>query len=331
MKTPKYPSCKWAFYSVWCLLGLLLVLFPMKAKSQCDSIYSVDCENAPVVLLQNFCGRTTYAPNFCCAGFCGANTAVHNPTYLKFLALDSSLVIEIDILPCLSGNALQFAIIETCPWDNSNILDCDPGSPPGGNVVLTANVTPGEYYYLLVDGSSGAVCSYLISEVQGAFAPYNHDVSLLQAGDTVFAVHNDSFHKYVWFGCEDNLVIDTLPYLVVPASGCYCVEVYDSLYSSVFCTEVLTTSANSIADKTKITFYPNPSTEIVDIQLGESSTSPVTLKIFDSQGRNVDRVSIGGSHHRYTWKSDQAPGIYLFMITEGKRMLASQKVIYSRK
>lgn len=331
MKTPNYLSVKWALHSLVRLIAIGFFVFPFTAKSQCDSIYAISCETAPVVLLENFCGRTTYAPAFCCTGFCGANTAIHNPTYLKFLALDTTVRIDIEVLPCFSGLALQAAIIPACPWDNNQIMDCDPGTPPGATMELEANdIIPGEYYWLLIDGSSGSVCSYLISHVQGAFAPYNHDVFLQQVGDTIFAVHNDTY-KYVWFGCEDNLVIDTLPYLVAPASGCYCVEVYDSLYSSVFCTEVLTTSSNTLDDKAKITFYPNPSTDLVDIQLGESQTGPVTLKIFDSQGRNVDRVTIDGSQHRYTWKSDQAPGIYLFMITEGKKMLASQKVIYSHK
>ena len=328
MKTPNYPQLKSSF--PWQLFAIVFFMFPSTGKSQCDSIIALTCETAVEMPLLNFCGRTAYLPYNCCNGWCGSNTAIHNPTYFKFTATDTIISIDIEVLPCYSGVGLQAAIIPVCPWANDDILDCDPGTPPGGTMELDAtNVIPGQDYWLVIDGSSGAVCSYLISGVSGLFKPYEHHVFLQQSGDTIHAVHEGQF-EYAWFKCEDNITLGTDPYFIPQTSGCYCVEVYDGPNSSVFCTTAQATSTEDVVKDERVSFYPNPSIDGVEINIKDFLNAEATLKIFDNQGRLVDQVLLNSDTYRYSWKSHELKGMYLFMIESNGKILAYQKVIYSR-
>lgn len=70
---------------------------------------------------------------------CGANTAINNPQYFAFIVLSTDVLIHISVDSCDLGVGLQSALINACPWENSDVLDCDPGSPPGGVMELEAS------------------------------------------------------------------------------------------------------------------------------------------------------------------------------------------------
>jgi hypothetical protein len=162
------------YFVVRGFLFLFLCFTVKNGLSQCnppDQLPTITCELAPLICLENACYETLNNPLNCCNGWCGTNTAIHNPEYFQFLVTDPNVQISIHVDGCNSGNGLQSAILDACPWDNSNVVDCDPGTPPGGTMVLNGNLIPGNTYWLVIDGSAGATCEYTITETQGIYSP----------------------------------------------------------------------------------------------------------------------------------------------------------------
>ncbi len=161
-------------FRVICVFLVLLTL-PLKVSTQCnppDQLPTIDCESAPFVCLNNACYETLNNQYFCCNGWCGSNTAVHNPQYFLVVPTEPCVTIHIYVNSCNSGNALQAAIIGACPWVNSDVLSCNPGAGVGQTMMLTTcGLIPGNPIWLLIDGSSGATCEYTINFVAGIELP----------------------------------------------------------------------------------------------------------------------------------------------------------------
>ena len=156
------------------LVCLCCFLVSASLFSQCNEHLppALTCEEAPFFCLEQQCFQSTLEPFNCCNGWCGANTAIHNPQYFAFVAAEAEVEIQIHVDFCDSGNGLQSAILQSCPWDNNDVLDCDPGTPPGGTMVLSANgMIPGQTYWVVVDGSNGALCDYTFTQVNGVEEP----------------------------------------------------------------------------------------------------------------------------------------------------------------
>jgi hypothetical protein len=163
------------------------VLFGHSAHGQCNPAVtpSISCEDAPLICLQDFCFTSQEDPFFCCNGWCGANTAIHNPQYFELQAISTEISIHIHVDSCNDGTGLQGAILSACPWTNMHVLVCDPGTPPGGTMVLDySGLIAGETYWLLIDGSNGSTCQYSITYVSGVNAP-GGSFELLQEMTTV--------------------------------------------------------------------------------------------------------------------------------------------------
>jgi hypothetical protein len=107
----------------------------------------------------------------------GGNTvcgqiAIHNDQWFGFTA--GSSTIEITIIPsnCQNGDGLQSAFFDDC--SDADAITCNPGSPGGGNnplVLFYDGFTPGETYFLMLDGWSGDVCNFEIDITQGSITP----------------------------------------------------------------------------------------------------------------------------------------------------------------
>ena len=315
------------------LLTSIFIFFPSRSHSQCEPIDALYCESAPLMQLENFCGRTTSMFTSCCPEFCGFTTIIHNPTYMKFVAIDTFIRLDILVLPCISGHGIQGAILSSCPWENADVLVCNGNTQEGEAMILeSGDVISGETYWLLIDGASGAVCNFLIFDVTGLAVSNSPVISLQQIGDTLYALPQGfpvESYDYAWFDCDENIVLNTTPAFAPPVSGCYCVTVRDSISSGTFCTTLILSSAANI-EHGKISIYPNPSKEMLDIEVA-GYTKPLSLKVFDLQGHNIDQVIINEGYHLYFWNSKMLPGVYVFMISDGDKILALENVVYSGK
>jgi gliding motility-associated-like protein len=144
-------------------------------QAQCnppDQLPTVDCADAPLVCLLNACYETLNLPGTGPNGFCGPNTSIQNPQYFQFIPTASTVEIHIHVDNCDMGSSLQSAILDACPWDVDNVLDCNPGTGPGGTMVLQATgLVIGQIYWLMIDGFSGAFCNYTITYTENLFSP----------------------------------------------------------------------------------------------------------------------------------------------------------------
>ncbi|MEZ4952978.1 MAG: gliding motility-associated C-terminal domain-containing protein [Saprospiraceae bacterium] len=89
-------------------------------------------------------------------------TTVENNIYYAFTASGSSAAFEVAAFNCQGGNgALQAAVLDC----NLNFVsNCEGNIPSGAAVVVVGSpLTPGETYYLMLDGSAGSVCDYIIN------------------------------------------------------------------------------------------------------------------------------------------------------------------------
>lgn len=148
------------------LFLLLLTLWTQPVLGQCDPEPepSSNCANAPFTCLQDVCYSTQNVPFSCCQGWCGNNTIINNPHYVAFVAECENILLEIYVQSC-SGQGLQAGIIANCPWSGApDVIACNAGTGQGGTIVMAATVTVGSVYYLLIDGSNGAICQYTIEE-----------------------------------------------------------------------------------------------------------------------------------------------------------------------
>ena len=211
------------------LVLLWVVGLSGKIYSQCalQEPPTISCETAPLICLNALCYHTTNTPFFCCTGFCGPNTAIHNPQYFQFIPSSPEVEIQIHIDDCNAGNGLQAAIIDACPWDNSNVIACDPGAPPGSTMVLSANgLIVGQSYWVLIDGSGGATCHYTFTtvdgvqgyELAGALGTLTADPSVLpQEPDTIHLQTESSLFNvqgYLWtFSWNTDTIVTDLPML----------------------------------------------------------------------------------------------------------------------
>lgn len=158
------------FMTILILMNFVFFGSSPSALGQCEPEEppTLSCEDAPILCLNQFCYQTQLIPVACCTGWCGPNTAIHNPQYFQFIPVASAVAIEIHVDDCVGGNALQSAILDACPWDNGNVIACDPGTPPGGTMLLEASgLFPGQPYWVVIDGSAGSTCDYTFTSVQG--------------------------------------------------------------------------------------------------------------------------------------------------------------------
>ncbi len=89
-------------------------------------------------------------------------TTVENNIYYAFTASGSSATFEVAAFNCAGGNgALQAAVLDC----NLNFVsNCEGNIPSGSSVILVGSpLTPGETYYLMLDGSAGSVCDFIIN------------------------------------------------------------------------------------------------------------------------------------------------------------------------
>jgi hypothetical protein len=92
-------------------------------------------------------------------GFCGT---IENEQWLGFIAGASVGTFTVTPTGCQVGNGLQIALYTGCL---SAPIACNGGAPGNGNnpVSITANLTPGVNYFLLIDGYAGDQCSFTVT------------------------------------------------------------------------------------------------------------------------------------------------------------------------
>ncbi|MBK9984160.1 MAG: gliding motility-associated C-terminal domain-containing protein [Saprospiraceae bacterium] len=286
--------------------GFLLfsILFSLlKLNAQCNppgELPTVDCASAPLTCLADACYSTLNIPAVCCMNFCGLNTIINNPQYFQFIATATNIEIDIHVDNCSSGQGLQSAIVTSCAWQPCpggavpcpDILACNPGTSPGGTMVLIAGgLTIGQTYWLLIDGSNGSTCQYTIEYVTGVFEPQiDEDITMGEAIPPVVCQGFDDFmmtcapsipnaHGYLWhLEWNNTFVTSTLTSLTMDIDNNAPVGIWD-----------ICVQAFSGCDTSDVPFcFPVEIVAVDDIEKDPASYCPEEFPFF------WHGISIGG-------------------------------------
>ena len=139
---------------------VFFVLFSFGLNAQCLPPGST-CDQAPFYCgnyLENiFTGNTGgYFPAFNLP-FCGT---LENTQFLKIVPCSNVLTVTVFPFNCQNNNGVQIGLLDNC--QNNQVIACDGGLSGGGFTPLsiTAGVTPGEVYTLVIDGYAGDICDF---------------------------------------------------------------------------------------------------------------------------------------------------------------------------
>lgn len=148
-------------------------LFHSESSAQCNTspciipIPSVNAQDACVLpypeALDCYYGTTTpdapvsFPPSWC--------TVINNNHFFAFTATGPTATFSISTFGCAQGNGIQAAVLSTADCINFQFVSACLGNIASGTTqTLTATgLTPGEVYYLCIDGSAGAICDYAIN------------------------------------------------------------------------------------------------------------------------------------------------------------------------
>lgn len=144
-----------------------------------------DCAAACIYCqLNGYTGQTagytaSTAPDFC-------STAT-NDQWLAFIAGNNSITITVSPSNCQQGDGLETALYSSC---TAAPLACTPGQQGSGNLpsTVSAALTPGQTYFLRINGYGGDVCNFEIttSPANAVQAPQVGPIGPVQ-GPTVVA------------------------------------------------------------------------------------------------------------------------------------------------
>ncbi len=104
-------------------------------------------------------------PDFC-------TTFQHNIQWIAFIAGSEDLRLKITVGDCSwQGGSLEIGIYEGIDCDNyMQVSDCNTNIDAGSSWTFqnTVPLVVGQYYFLIMDGSGGSVCEYLIEVEEGS-------------------------------------------------------------------------------------------------------------------------------------------------------------------
>lgn len=111
---------------------------------------------------------STASVSGCCAQptpFCGK---VENSAWANFIADDSTAIINLRAYYCVNGKGVE-AVVADANWNPVSNCFTSRGTNLNGKLIAK-NLTPGEIYYIMVDGYNGDVCEFSLHFERGLFA-----------------------------------------------------------------------------------------------------------------------------------------------------------------
>lgn len=156
-------------YSILFLIGFLLIKNSVLLNAQ--SIPAADiCANAPDICdLNGYSGSTSasYTSDFPTGMTC--TYSIENNSYLKFIPTSSTVSLTVTVPTCTSGTSgVQLVILQTSDCNTfTTVSNCGAIALGATQVVSASGLTPGQVYYIMIDGNAGAVCDYTITTASG--------------------------------------------------------------------------------------------------------------------------------------------------------------------
>jgi gliding motility-associated-like protein len=157
------------------ILSILFLICFFIAKdsivlAQCSAISAADiCANAPDICdLNGYCGSTSgYTSDFPTGMSC--SYSIENNSYIKFTAVQSTVSITATVPNCSSTlSGVQMVILQTADCSTfTTVSNCGLIGLGNTETITASGLTPGQVYYVMMDGNSGAVCDYSMVSATG--------------------------------------------------------------------------------------------------------------------------------------------------------------------
>jgi hypothetical protein len=166
----------------------------------------------PICDLNGYCGSTaaSYTADYWSqlnSAFCGS---IENNSFLKFTASSTSLNFNVWLTSSECGDGIQIYVFSTasggCSGAVTGYLCWNPGTASAGPANLTANgLTPGQEYFIMIDGQAGDVSEYIIGVNSGAALPLdlNPENATICAGESVNLTASGGNGTYSWTASPD--------------------------------------------------------------------------------------------------------------------------------
>ena len=164
----------------------------------------------PICNLNGYCGSTaaTYTSDSWSQltnAFCGS---IENNSFLTFVAEGTSMSFNVWVSSNTSGAGIQIMVFSAnnCSGAVTSYTCWSPGTISQGSTTITANgLTPGNTYYIMIDGNSGHVCNYVISanagvQVPVSVAPQSSNICL---GESATLTADGGSGTYSWTASPD--------------------------------------------------------------------------------------------------------------------------------
>src|SRR3989338_4346922 len=102
--------------------------------------------------------------------FCGS---IENNSFLTFVASSSSISFDVWVFNSQYGDGIQIMIFDAVNCSGTvNSYYCSQLAPSAGSQNVSANgLTPGNTYYIMIDGYAGDVCDYVFAANSGVQIP----------------------------------------------------------------------------------------------------------------------------------------------------------------
>lgn len=125
------------------------------------------------------------------------NVQIDNNSWVRFTAADVNAVLNVSVFDCFNNRGIQMQIFSGDGCCNFvPVSDFQEGSI--SFTVTANNLTPGNDYYLMVDGFAGDICNYTISAESGVQFPDIADVAPICVGGTVTLTAPPGATSYLW-------------------------------------------------------------------------------------------------------------------------------------
>ncbi len=189
-------------------------------KCTTSTIAANHCSEATLIQTPNgYCGNTSSdysaeTPGNLQNEFCGS---IENNSWIQFVASEEKASLNVFVRNCKNGIGVQMRIYETTdcnyfiPYSNC----WNPAIETNG-VVTATGLTPGQRYYLMIDGYAGDVCDYTISAGEGVETPQTFIEDIICKGERYtkhgFDVSEPGVYKQTLVGPtgKDSIVVLSL-------------------------------------------------------------------------------------------------------------------------
>lgn len=160
----------------------------------------------PICDLNGYCGTTSssYTANYWSqlnSAFCGS---IENNSFLSFVASSTSISFNVWLTSSQDGVGIQIMVFSTavpCTGAVTSYTCWNPGTATAGPALVSATgLTPGNTYYIMIDGNAGDVCDYIIGANSGISTPVDVTSSLttICAGESVTLTATGGNGNYTW-------------------------------------------------------------------------------------------------------------------------------------